>query len=178
MLGLKKFLIIPALIALYFILINVLVSTNISVGSAPSSGESSSGGLVIGIGQGVSVSVTRAYLFGLIRLPVYSSSLGDIGIIHDLFFYFIIALTGILVFTEVFKKKELHEYGYGKKFNYKTRQEENKMKMSKFQFGWKKILKSVTLGLAVGLVSFILSADGGPSVALGLLIIYLEYKFR
>jgi len=177
-LGLKKFLTIPILIAIYFIFINLITSNNILSGSTPSSSENPQGGLAIGMGQGISVSVTRSYLFGLIRLPIYSSSFGDIGVIHDLFIYFIIALTGILVLMEVFKKKELHEYGFGKNFNYKTRKEENKMKMYKFQFDWKKILKSVAMGLAVGLVSFMLSADGGPSVALGLLIIYLEYKFR
>lgn len=132
---------------------------------------------MIGIGQGIGVSVTRSYLFGLVRLPVYSSSMGDISIFHDIFFYSIAILTGVFILMEIFRKKET--IGYGQKFKYNIQKEEHeKMKIAGFQFNWKKFTRAIAFGLAFGFIAFILSADGGPSVALGLLVIYLEYKLK
>ena len=37
-------------------------------------------------------------------------------------------------------------------------------------------LKSLAFGIGGGLLSFILSGDGGSSVAFGLLLIYFEYR--
>jgi len=69
--------------------------------SSPTPNPSPSGGEVIGFGEAVGVMVTRPYLFGLIRLPVYTNTLGDISIYHDAFFYFIVILTVIFIIIEV-----------------------------------------------------------------------------
>jgi len=44
------------------------------------------------------------------RLPVYSGSLGDISIFHDVFFYFIIALTVIFVLMEKFQLSKGYKF--------------------------------------------------------------------
>jgi hypothetical protein len=71
----------------------------------PTPTPSSSGATVIGVGESITVSVTRPYLFGLIMLPVYTNSLGNIGIYHDAFFAFIFILTIALIIIEVKNRK-------------------------------------------------------------------------
>jgi hypothetical protein len=78
---------------------------NFSITASFPAPTSSGGGTVIGVGQSVSVSVTRSYLFGLFTLPVYVNGLGSIGIYHDAFFIFIFILT-IALFIIEFKSKK------------------------------------------------------------------------
>jgi len=103
----KKFLLIPILIFIYIFLIDVL--SQMSFQPAPSTPQttSSGGATVIGVGESVSVSVTRPYLFGLIRLPVYTNSLGNIGIYHDIFFSLIFVLTAVFILLEIKNRKEI-----------------------------------------------------------------------
>lgn len=42
----------------------------------------------------------------------------------------------------------------------------------------RKLTKAFGLGILFGLVSYIVSGDGGISTGLGLLLIYLEYKLK
>jgi len=41
---------------------------------------------------------------------------------------------------------------------------------------WKKIAWSLGLGVVLGFVAFVLSGEGGSSLALGLLVAYLEFR--
>ena len=152
----KKFLIIPILIIAYIYFITVI--STISFQSAPNK-TSGGGGEVIGIGESISVSVTRPYFFGLVRLPTYSSQLGYIGLYHDLFFYFIILLTVIFIIHEIKYKK--------KRRGAKMAKKQNPMKF----------LMPVVWGIVFALVAYILSGDAS-SIVIGLLVMYLEYKLR
>ena len=99
----KKFLIIPVLIFIYIIfVVDFLVNYSPMVYSQPST-QPFLGGQIIGVGTAVSVSVIRPYLFGLIRLPVYSEGIGYIGNYHEAFFYFIGILTVIFIVIELIK---------------------------------------------------------------------------
>jgi hypothetical protein len=157
MVNVKKFLIIPALIIAYVYLITVL--STITIQAAPS-GASSGGGEVIGLGESLTVSVTRPYFFGLVRLPTYSSALGYIGFYHDLFFYFIIVLTVIFIIQEVKYKKKRRDAKMAKKTNLM-----NPMKL----------VMPVVWGIVFALIAYILSGDAS-SIVIGLLVMYLEYK--
>lgn len=96
----KKFVIIPILLFAYLYFVDIIVSYNPMIGS--SSEKTGSGGAeIIGVSEGVTVSVTRPYFFGLIRLPIYSSALGDISGIHNFFFNFILVLTVAFVLFEI-----------------------------------------------------------------------------
>lgn len=97
----KKFLIIPILIFLYlYFVVDFLVNFQPDVYLKP---PPLYGGVqTIGVGTAVSVFVTRPYLFGLIRLPVYTNA-GYIGDIHDAFFIFIGILTTIFITIELIK---------------------------------------------------------------------------
>jgi hypothetical protein len=149
----KKFLIIPILIVAYVYFIIVL--STISFQSTPTG--ASGGGEVIGIGESITVSVTRPYFFGLVRLPTYSPYLGYIGLYHDLFFYFIIILTVIFIIQEIKYKKK----GRGAKMAKKT----NPLKF----------VMPVVWGIIFMLLAYILSGDAS-SIVIGLLVMYLEYK--
>lgn len=101
----KKFLIIPILIFFYlFFVVDFLVNYNLVVFPKMIT-ESFGPTEVIGIGETVSVVVTRPYLLGLVRLPVYTNAMGDIGIIHDAFFYFVGILIVVFVVIEWRKRK-------------------------------------------------------------------------
>jgi F0F1-type ATP synthase membrane subunit a len=103
----KKFLLIPVLIFVYIFIVNNLSAISIQTEN-PTSNISNPGGItIIGFGESISVSVTRPYLFGLIRLPTYTSTLGNIGIYHDIFFSFIFILTAILIILEIKNRKEI-----------------------------------------------------------------------
>ena len=104
----KKFIIIPILIIAYIFFINRIVQYNPSIGSSPSGGVSDTGEQIIGVGASVTVSVTRPYLFGLIRLPTYTGPLGNISSLHSFFFNFIIVLIVIFVLIEIiqWRRKE------------------------------------------------------------------------
>jgi hypothetical protein len=101
----KRFLLIPILIFVYIFIMGNLVTINVQ--ESPANTSNSGGATVIGFGESISVSVTRTYLFGLIRLPTYTSSLGNIGIYHDIFFSFIFILTAILIILEIKNRKEI-----------------------------------------------------------------------
>ena len=156
MVNLKKFLLIPILIVayVYFITIVSTISFQASPDIAGVSGE------VIGIGETLTVSVTRPYFFGLVRLPTYSNALGYIGIYHDIFFWFILALTAIFIIQEVKYKK--------KRRGAKMAKKETNMNPMKF-------VMPVVWGIVFALVAYILSGDAS-SIAIGLLVMYLEYK--
>jgi hypothetical protein len=102
----KKLLIPVILIFVYMFLINYLSQTNF-LPSIVSERLNSGAGEVVSIGQSVSVSVMRPYLFGLIYLPVYVEGLGDIGLIHDAFFTLIFILAIALIIIEVKNRKEI-----------------------------------------------------------------------
>ena len=102
----KKFLLIPILIFVYIFFIDILSQTNFQ--SAGISGSPKGGvGEVLNIGQSIGVSVRRPYFFGLIYLPVYTESLGYIGLYHDAFFSFIFILTIALIIIEIKNRKEI-----------------------------------------------------------------------
>lgn len=97
---LLKYLIIPVLIFGYLFFVNSLIQYNPSFGSSPEKSVSA-GTEVIGVGESVTVSVTRPYFFGLIRLPIYNSVIGDISGLHNFFFNFVIFLTVALVIYDI-----------------------------------------------------------------------------
>ena len=101
----KEFLAIPILILFYIYFIGVISEINFQSINSPEK-PNSSGATVINVGESISVSVTRPYLFGLIELPTYTSSLGNIGIYHDMFFIFIVILTIALIIKEIKNRKE------------------------------------------------------------------------
>lgn len=152
--AMKKFLAIPILIAAYVYF--VIFLSSISITSIPVGG-SGAAGEVIGIGETLTVSVTRPYFFGLVRLPTYSPLLGYIGFYHDLFFFFIILLTVIFIIQEIKYKKK----GRG-------------AKMAKKESPIKFVMP-VVWGLIFMLLAYILSGDAS-SIVIGLLVMYLEYK--
>ena len=86
----KRFLLIPILVILYIYVFIPFISTISFQLDQTKSTVGSPGAEVIGIGESVSVSVTRPYLFGLIRLPVYTNQFGYIGLYHDIFLIYIL----------------------------------------------------------------------------------------
>lgn len=179
----KKFLLIPILLFIYiFFIVDMLVSFNPTVYS-PVTGVAG-GGQPIGVGESVSILVTRPYFFKLIRLPVYTNYVGYIGDYHKMFFYFVGALTVVFVIFEFFVEINWGRgigggIGTGMTKSVGTGKGEwgdTKMKRGGSQI--KRLAKAVGLGVVFGLIIFLLSADGGTSVGLGLLLMYLEYKLR
>lgn len=152
----KKFLLIPILIVAYVYF--VMFITQVNFQTIPTDQIDAPPGVqAIGMGDSVSISVTRLYFFGLVRLPVYSASLGDIGGYHEAFFYFILALTVIFIIHEIkYKKKRKGE------------------KMAK-KASPNKFIMPIVWGILFALVAFILSGDAS-SIVIGLLVMYLEYK--
>jgi hypothetical protein len=96
----KKFILIPLLFFLYvFVLADILASIN-PVEFYSTIWITSGGLQPVGVGDAVGIMVTRGYLFGLMRLPVYTSFLGDISGIHNAFFLSLGALTAVLIAME------------------------------------------------------------------------------
>ncbi|MFH1105666.1 MAG: hypothetical protein V1731_00430 [Candidatus Aenigmatarchaeota archaeon] len=163
-----KILLIPiVLIALtlaYFYFVEQLVAGRISVINSANP-QKTSGGEVIGIGTALSVQVTREYLFGLVRLPVYAPGLGDISLMHTLFFWFILVLA-VLMPAILLIKERRDEY------------------MAKPQFprissgkpgAWMRLGKAIGIGALFAFVAYMFSGDGS-SLPLGLLVAYMEYR--
>ncbi|MBS3054972.1 MAG: hypothetical protein J4452_00570 [Candidatus Aenigmarchaeota archaeon] len=103
--GLKKFLAIPALIILYIYGVNYFISSGfaaLSLGLLQNQENASSEGNVVNVSLGESafVQVTRPYFFGLITLPVFMSTVGDISMYHNIFFAFIGFITVLFVLME------------------------------------------------------------------------------
>lgn len=117
----KKFIIIPILIIAYVFFINRIAQYNPPIGTSSSGGVGGGGEQIIGVGASVSVSVTRPYLFGLVRLPIYTSVLGDISGLHSFFFNFIIVLIGIFVLVEIIQWRRREKWPkmarFGKKYS-------------------------------------------------------------
>ena len=106
----KKFLIIPLLIFFYlFFIVDALVNYNPTVFSPVS--VQGGAGQPIGVGNSVSVIVMRPYLFGLVKLPVYTNYIGYIGDLHEGFFTFMMMLTVGFVIIELWNWRK----GYNKK---------------------------------------------------------------
>ena len=114
-----KYLVIPVLFFLYISFADALVS------SAPVFFQQGYGGgaggiEVIGLGFAATVSVTRPYFFGLVRLPVYAGDVGDISGIHDTFFAILgIAAVAFVVWDLRFLLKRQTSYTYGSKYQWR-----------------------------------------------------------
>ncbi len=166
----KKFLLIPIIFfLLVFIYVNFIntLSYNSEVVREGTSAEKSASGEVIGVGQAVSVKVTRAtkpYLFGLVNLPAYAQGIGDLTILHTLFFWSLYGLTAIL--TAIFVIIERRNVNMVK-IN-------PKLTLSKPNM-WMRLGKAVGIGALFALVSFLISGDTS-SLPLGLLVAYLEFR--
>lgn len=102
----KRLLIIPILIFVYIFFIDVVSQMSFPGFFYPSYG-SGGAGQSVSLGQAITVSVRRPYLFGLFYLPVYSGDLGYIGGWHDAFFTFIFILTIALILLEFKHRKEV-----------------------------------------------------------------------
>jgi len=102
----KRLLIIPVLIILYIFFID-FITQNSLIGGATQALGGGGAGEVVGLGQAVTVSVQRPYLFGLFYLPTYSNDFGYIGGWHDAFFAFVIVLTISLLLLEFKNRKEI-----------------------------------------------------------------------
>ena len=164
----KKFFLIPViffiLVFLYVNFINSLSESSELVREDSSSSKSRTGE-VIGIGQAVSVKVTRAtkpYLFGLINLPAYAEGIGSLTVLHTIFFWSVYALAGIL--TTIFIIIERRGVEMKGPWN------------AKAPSGiWMKLGKAVGIGALFALVAYLISGDAS-SLPLGLLVAYLEFR--
>jgi len=163
----KKFLLIPViffvLVFLYTSFINSLSKSSELVREISSS--ESTTGQVIGVSQAVLIKVTRAtkpYLFGLINLPTYTQGIGDLTMLHTLFFWSLYVLTAIL--TAIFIIIERRS-----KQMVNVKPAFNKPRM------WMRLGKAVGIGAVFAIVAFLISGDTS-SLPLGLLVAYLEFK--
>ena len=161
MVSIKKFLAIPVLVVAYIFFINFISQLSpAAVQAGPSVGN---GGVqTIGVGDSVSISVMRPYFFGMVRLPVYSAAFGEISYMHDIFTYFIIALTVIFIIQET---------------KYKKKERGVKMAKKASNIDLKGLGMPVVWGFIFALIAYILSGDAS-SIVIGLLVMYLEYKLR
>jgi len=186
----KKFLLIPVLFYFYlFFVVSILASFNPSVYSHAAKSVGVGGVQTIGIGQAVSVSVIRPYFFGMIRLPVYTTYLGNIGGIHQTFFNLLILMTlafaviewknigtGISMGGGSFRKLTAAKSTAS---NFQWRGEQmSAYKLKEGESNLKDLAKIFGLGVGFGLLIYILTLDGGVSTGLGLLLMYLEYKLK
>jgi hypothetical protein len=179
----KKFLLIPALLFFYlFFVVDMLLSFSPITISGTESAPSGGGVQIIGVGEGVSVSVTRPYFFGLISLPVYTSGLGNIGAYHDAFFWLLGLLTVAFVVIE-WRDSVAEKKSYGMP-RMKTVYALEETKMAKTTFGgtsWMSRLKALGVGVAFGVVAWFIATllgDTGAITAAALLVMYLEYKMK
>ncbi|MBI1979124.1 MAG: hypothetical protein HYS62_03660 [Candidatus Aenigmarchaeota archaeon] len=168
----KKFLLIPAvfltLVFLYVNFIGVLADYAETVRQS-SNAEKSATGEVIGVGHAVSVQVKRAttpYLFGMVSLPAFAQGVGNLTVLHTVFFWSLYFLTAIL--TTVFiiierRDPTMVKNGWGKSAT-----------TSKSM--WMRLGKAVGIGALFALVAFLISGDAS-SLPLGMLVAYLEFKF-
>lgn len=115
-----KYLLIPILLLLYINFLDVLLATASTLPAEQGQGGGAGGIQVIGIGFTATVSVTRQYLFGLVRLPVYVGDLGDISGIHNIFFAILGLMTvGFLVWDLHFLVTGKTSYTYGSKYQWR-----------------------------------------------------------
>jgi len=172
----KKFLLLPLLVFIYvFFIVDLLVNFNpgaLYTTLYTTTTVPQGGGQPVGVGESVSVVVERPYFFGLIRLPVYTNYIGYIGDYHQAFFYFIVALTIIFIILEFLERRK------SAKFAKKYEQPERRNTNMKGGDLIKTLAKAIGLGAVFGFVTYILSADGGVSVGIALLLMYLEFKLK
>lgn len=165
-----KFLLIPLVFVIlimgYVSLINSFASENSLVRQASASTKVA-GAEVIGVGQAVSVQVTRAtkpYLFGIVNLPTYAPGIGSLSMLHTIFFW---SLYGLIVFiTTLFIILERRGVNFMAKSDFKSFGGDNP---------WARVGKALGIGALFALIAFVLSNDTS-SISLGLLVAYLEYK--
>lgn len=178
----KKFLLIPALVFIYvFFIVDMLVNYSPTSVAETTTTTPSGGGQPIGVSESVSVYVTRPYFFGLIRLPVYTNYIGYIGGYHEMFFYSMGALTVIFIVLEFFVDIVWgRDVGKSRIERVETRMETTKWRGTKMRGGLriKDLAKAIGIGAVFGFVLYLLTTDGGVSVGLGLLMMYLEYKLK
>ncbi len=101
----KKFVLIPLLIAIYLFFLSSIQSGIVS--SSLNQVQKSAGAEVLGVGQTVTVTVTRPYLFGLFRLPTYSGGV-YVGNIHNAFINLILLLTISFTLIEIGERRSKH----------------------------------------------------------------------
>lgn len=167
----KKFLLIPLV---FFLLVLVYVSfinsfsSNSETIRQTSTGEKSVAGEVIGVGQAVSVQITRAtksYLFGLVDLPAYAQGIGDLTTLHTAFFWSLYISTIIL--TTIFVIIERRNVKMAK------------VPVARSVFNkpsvWMRLAKAIGIGALFAIVAFLVSGDAS-SLPLGLLVAYLEFR--
>ena len=180
----KKFILIPALLFFYlFFIVDMLAGFSpVSTPTTETVPVGGSGVQPIGVGEGVSVSVTRPYLFGLIRLPVYSSGLGNIGVYHDAFFWFLGLLTVAFVVIEWRTSvAEKRSYGMPRMKTFYALEETKMAKTTLGGFNWMSLLKALGIGVAFGVVAWFIATllgDTGAITAAALLVMYLEYRMK
>ena len=98
----REFIIIPILFILYFYAANFFVYSGIfSLVAASGGGPAEGAPAAISVGDTASVQVTRGYLFGLYRLPVFTSDLGDLSFYHNAFFVSVFLLTVFLIYRKI-----------------------------------------------------------------------------
>lgn len=166
-----RFILIPIILLLlifgYARLMNSLANSTIGISQSPSS-EKSAAGEIIGVGQAVSVQITRAtkpYLFGLIYLPSYAQGIGELETLHTVFFSLLCVLTIILIVIFIIIERR------DAKMPPSIREAQilNKPNV------WIRLGKAIGIGALFALVSYILSGNS-VSLPLGLLIAYLEFR--
>jgi len=115
-----KYLLIPLLLFFYLGFAD-LIATNATAFFEQGQGGGGSGGIeVIGVGFAATVSVTRPYFFGLIRLPVYAGGIGDISGIHNAFFMLLGLITVAFVAWDAYHlRKGQSYYNYGSKYQWR-----------------------------------------------------------
>ena len=163
-----EFLIIPLLIVGYLFFVDFIVANNVSVpGISQLDQVSSPGATEVKFGEALSVVAMRPYFNGLIRLPTYTGSLGYIGWMHDFFFNLVILLTVSFAIFEIYVtiKGEKKEVNYMKTWS--SAQTKG--------FNWMRLAKAAAAGIVFWIVAAMLSGDTA-SIALGLLVAYLEYR--
>jgi hypothetical protein len=174
MVGWKKFLLIPLFIVVYLYFLSTVTGSSIVSGDFASLIGGQGNSVIIGVGDGVGVSVTRPYFFGLVTLPVYSPYFGDISGFNNAFFVFIILLTAFLIYWEWRKAKAPPD-------SLKRDDKRRGTGMAEYQIGsvnQPKLVRSIEVGLALGLVCFILTGlgDWSATMVVAILATYLEYN--
>ncbi len=164
----KKFFLIPVIfVLLVFLYVNFinLLSENSELVRKSSSISKSASGEIIGVGQAVSVKVTRAtepYLFGLVNLPTYVQGIGTLTMLHTLFFWSLYAFTIILTTTFIIiQRRNVTMASVKPPFNKPSI--------------WLKLAKSIGIGALFAIIAFLISNDPS-SLPLGLLVAYLEFR--
>ncbi len=163
-----KLLLIPVVFVLlvlaYSNIIHSLTEEKITIGEGGSS-EKSRTAEVLGVGQAVTVQITRAtkpYLFGIVDLPTYVSGIGNLKLVHTVFFWSLYILASILtIILIIIERRNVYMV--------------SKNPFSKESNIWMRIAKSLGIGALFALVAFLISGDAS-SLPIGLLVAYIEFR--